>query len=89
MKKQKKQEPLPKENVRELTLVYGEDWVGIYDSGRMVFQDHSFAPDTLVELEISSVEWKKMKESYILADDYDGHFPDNLNDLKRELKLPI
>jgi hypothetical protein len=74
---------------RELVLVLGEDWICVYENGHVVFQDHRFASDTLIGLEISSSEFQKMREDAIYAEDYDGHFPDSLKDLKQELKLPI
>lgn len=72
---------------RALVLVHGDDWVGLYEDDQIVFQDHRLAPGTLVDLEISSGEWKKMQKDAIYAEDYNGHFPDSLKDLKQELKL--
>ena len=66
---------------KEVTIVYGDDWEGLYVDGKLVAQNHSVSAISALESLGFSVNQKEVDYAWLLDE---GNLPDSLSDVKME-----
>jgi hypothetical protein len=65
----------------EVTIVNGDDWVGLYVNGKIVVQGHSLTPHEI--LGAVDIIPKEINPDMEWLDNI-GHLPENLSEVKKE-----